>query len=115
MMGLALIPFMGALFARFAVGTGLRFVAYKALLLFLAVTILPAVLMKVWFLIKLTGLYFVSTYIGDLIAGGLFTSVTKLEITGIGAYLAEQLQLAEGVSILLSCSFAAWLISFIRK
>lgn len=115
MTGLALIPFVGALFARFAVGAGLRYFAYKALLLFLAVTILPAVLMKVWFLVKLTGLYFVSTYIGDLIAGGLFESVTKLEITGIGAYLADQLRLAEGVSILLSCAFAGWMISFIRK
>lgn len=112
---LPMIPFIGGLFARFLTGAGLRYMAYKALILFLAVTILPAVLMKVWFLIKLTGLYFVSTYIGDLIAGGLFESVTKLEITGIGAYLAEQLQLAQGVSILLSCAFAGWMIGFMRK
>lgn len=112
---LQLIPFVGGLFSRFVVGAGLRYVAYKALLLFLAVTILPAVLMKVWFLIKLTGLYFVSTYIGDWLAGGLFDSVTKLEITGIGAYLADQLRLSEGVSILLSCSFAGWMISLIRR
>jgi hypothetical protein len=112
---LPMVPFIGGLFARFLTGTGLRYLAYKALILFLAVTILPAVLMKVWFLIKLTGLYFVSTYVGDLIAGGLFESVTKLEITGVGAYLAEQLQLAQGVSILLSCSFAGWMLGFLRK
>lgn len=112
---LPLIPFIGGIFARFLTGAGLRYVAYKALILFLAVTVLPAVLMKVWFLIKSTGLYFITTYVGNLITGGLFESVTKLQITGIAAYLAVQLQLAQGVSILLSCAFAGWMIGFIRR
>ena len=50
---LALISSLGIWFGQFFTNTVVRYLAYKALLLFLFVFILPAVLLKLFFIIKL--------------------------------------------------------------
>jgi hypothetical protein len=110
----ALIAFISGLFARFIASSVVRFIAYKALLLFLFVVILPAVLLKLWFYIHTYLLTFISSYLADYIPDGFFTGSGIVEITGVAAHIAGLLNLAQGVTILVSCAFAGWIVRLIR-
>lgn len=109
----ALIAFLGSIFTKEVVISTAKFVAYRGLLLFLAVSVLPAVLLKLFFTIKSWGLDFVSSMlVGNMPEG--FGDHGILELTGLAAYLADQLCLVQSISILISCAFTGWIVRLIR-
>ena len=110
----ALIAFISGIFGRFIASTVVRFIAYKALLLFLFVFVLPAVLLKLWFHIHTYILSFVTSMLSDYIPAGFFTGSGMVEITGIAAHIAGLMNLAQGVTVLVSCAFAGWIVKLIR-
>ena len=110
----ALILLLGGLFGRL-VGTGLvRYLATKALLLFLVTVILPAVLLKLWFVIKLASLYITTSFVADYVLAAFHLEDGMLKLTGLAGYLGSELRLAEGVSILISCAILGWCLNFIK-
>lgn len=109
----SLITFLASMFSKDVVISTAKFVAYRGLLLFLAVSILPAVLIKVFFWIKSWGLDFVSSMLVDYLPAG-FGDNGMLQLTGLAAYFADHLNIVQGVSILVSCAFTGWVVRLIR-
>lgn len=110
----ALLGFLGTAFSSFIGNSVVRFVAYKALLLFAFVVILPAVLLKLFFVIKLYMLDFVISLLDSELLGGFDLGAGMIEITGVAAYIGTHLKLAEGVSVLVSCALSGWVVRMIR-
>ena len=108
-----LIAFVAGLFGRYVTASVLQFVAYKALLLFAVTVILPAVLLKLWFVIKLASLYITVDFLADYMLDG-FAVDGIVQLTGIAGYLGEQLKLAQGVSILISCAIIGWVLRIVK-
>ena len=111
----ALVALLGSLFGGvvssfaklFSVET-IKFIAWRALIMFLMFVALPVVLYNV-----LTGMLFdfmdyAMTYLTDQ---GL--SAYTIEITGIGAYIAGKIQLVQAVSISMSFVGIRFLMRFI--
>ena len=109
-----LIAFVAAIFGRFIASSVVKFIAYKALLLFLFAIILPAVLLKLWFYIHEYVLTAVSDIISNQLPAGFFTGSGMVEITGVAAHIAGLLNLSQGVSVLVSCAFAGWIVRIVR-
>lgn len=110
----ALLGFLGTVFSSFVANTVVRFIAYKALLLFLFVFILPAVLFKLFFIIKLYMLDLVMTILESELLGGFNLGAGMIHITGIAAYIGLHLKLVEGVSVLVSCALSGWIVRMVR-
>lgn len=96
---------------QFAVRVGL-FLAIKAVITTLFMLALPLLIFKAWFIIQTYVLEFVQTKIDFT---SFFSSATTVDLTGVGAYLADHLQLSQGVSVVLSAVVLSFVISFIRK
>lgn len=109
----ALITFLGSIFSKDVLISTAKFIAYKGLLLFIAVSVLPAVLLKLFFTIKSWGLDFISSMLVDNMPAG-FGDHGILELTGLAAYLGDQLCLVQSISILISCAFTGWIVKLIR-
>lgn len=109
----ALIGFFTDVFSRFFTNTVVKFLAYKALLLFLFVFILPAVLLKLFFVIKLYLLNFMISMLPNLF-GTFANNAGVVNITGVGAYIGDHLKLAQGVAVLVSCTLSGWIVRMIR-
>jgi len=110
----ALITFVSGVFGRFITSAVVRYIALKGLLLFLFVFILPAVLLKLWFYIQTYVLSFVSSVLVDNIPGGFFSGGGMVELSGLAAHIAGLLNLSQGISVLISCAFAGWIVKLIR-
>lgn len=110
----ALIAFVAGIFGRFIASSVVKFVAYKALLLFLFVVILPAVLLKLWFWTHEYILTAIAGVISSQLPDGFFTGSGMVEITGVAAHIAGLLNLAQGVTVLVSCAFAGWIVRIVR-
>ena len=109
------IGMLVAMFARSSAIGVIRFLALRALLLFLVTMILPAVLVSVWFYCR--------TFVLDTIISFFSVNLTLIfndansamvQLTGLSAYLAQELRLAEGVGVLISCAILAWGLRTIR-
>lgn len=110
----AIIAFFSALFGRIITEGVVKYLAYKAMLLFLFVFVLPAVLLKLFFWIKTYMLDLVVQIIDSELLSGFDLGTGLLELTGLAAYLGNHLNLVEGVAVLISCAVSGWIISLIR-
>lgn len=90
----------------------LRWIAMKAVLVGLFTVVLPIALIKSWMLIKEYVVSYAMSFITSL---DFFESSTVVEMTGLGGYLFTVLKIPECVSIILSASVIAFILSFIRK
>lgn len=109
----ALIAFLASIFSKDVIISTAKFVAYRGLLLFLAVSVLPAVLLKLFFVIKAWGLDFMSSMLVDNMPAG-FGDNGILELTGLAAYLGDRLCLVQAISIIVSCAFTGWIVRLVR-
>jgi len=110
----SLILFFSGLFTRFLGSNVIKFVAYKIMFLFLIVTILPVVLLKLWYLTKTIILENVMSVLASMMPGGFLESAGMVNITGVGGYIATHLLLVQSISVLVSCAIAGWFLGFIR-
>lgn len=110
----ALLGFLGTVFSSFITNTVVRYVAYKAMLLFLFVFVLPAVLLKLFFVIKLYMLDLVMSLLESELLGGFDLGAGMIHITGVAAYIAGHLKLVDGVAVLVSCALSGWIVRMIR-
>jgi hypothetical protein len=76
-----------------------KFIAYKALFIFLLVTVLPIVLTNLIVKLLSTVVSYITT---DLAVSGTLTSSLTLSLTGMTAYVASALCLPEALAIVLT-------------
>lgn len=111
----ALIGVIGTLFGS-AIGSigklisveTIKFIAWRALIMFLMFVALPVVLYNVF-----TGLIFDFMDYGMSYITGSGVSAFTIEITGLGAYIASKIQLVQAVSVYMSFVSIRFLMRFI--
>lgn len=86
-----------------------KYVALRAMLIALVLTIGPIVLFKGWSMI----LEFLLTYSASYVQGKNLQSAV-VEIIGIGCYLAQKMKIGEGFSVFLSLLGLSFTLRMIR-
>jgi hypothetical protein len=96
----ALAAMVSAAIARFFLAEGVKWVAFKALLLVLTMTVLPIVLKNVFYDLLSAIMTAVNNKVGSVGTGSI--GAVTAEVTGMGGWLAVQLMLPECFSLMLS-------------
>ena len=102
-----ILAWFGSLGAKFVTDSLLKFVAYKAFAFTLLTVTFPIVIKNLltWLFELLTS-YVTTIDLGDL-------SATVVNLTGLGAYLAQHLQLVDSLSIILTAIAIRFTLNFI--
>jgi len=106
----ALIGVVGGAVAKLLSVETLKFIAMRAMMLSLFTVILPVVLYNV--ANSLLNDYL--AYVSSVLPGSGYEGAI-IELSGLGAWLAQRLQLVSCVSIFLAGVNLRWLISFFKR
>lgn len=111
----ALLPWLASAAGTFLASHAARYVATKVLLIALMTTVLPVVLMNVIHKLMEKSLEIVNTAWSS--GGGGSLQSQTISLSGLAAYLATELRLAEALALVLTAvaiSFTLRLIPFVR-
>jgi hypothetical protein len=106
---------LGSIFTKQAMGWIVRFLVVKLLIKVVFLTLIPMVLIFVWFRMKLYILNFMSEKVVPIIVDYMPTGDVFFEVTGVAAYLGQKLRLVEVFSILISGLVLTFAISAIKR
>ncbi len=105
-----MVPVALGILAKILAGDVIKYLATRALLLTLVTVILPIVLYNVFStIVTETMEYAVANMQGGSITGA------AIQITGIGAWMAQKLLIPQCLSIFLSALSVKWVLSFLRR
>jgi hypothetical protein len=105
---------LGAIFTKQAAAWIVRIVVVKLLLKVLFVTIIPIVLIIVWFRVKLYILDLMTRKLVPIIVDYLPNEDIIFEVSGVAAYIGQRLRLVEVFSILISGLLLTFAIKAIK-
>ena len=108
----ALLSFLASIFGRFIGSQVVKFSAQKVLYYALVTTVLPAVLMTVFYRI-LTSLITIQNNIAVAHGGGIASSI--LELSGLAAWMANELRLPDAFALIISAALFRYAVSLIPK
>ncbi len=107
-----LITALGGIVMRILGSSVVRFLAIKILAWTSLTVILPLMLWKVWMKVQV---YMLERVMGSLAEYAGTINPAVIELTGIGAYIADHLMLAEGVSVLLGGALIAYSMKLVKR
>lgn len=87
----------------------IKFIALKALLVALVFTVLPIALYKGWLLVQEKLFAYLSANMGDTWTG------TMVPLTGLGAWIADNLRFQECFMVLASALSVRFILGFFRR
>lgn len=96
----ALAALAGSAIARLFLAEGLKWVAFKALLLVLVMTVLPVILKNVFYDLLQVFITAANSKVGSMAPGSF--GATVVQVTGMGGWLAAQLKLPECFAVMLA-------------
>ena len=106
----AIVAAMGALLAKFLGASTLKFLAMKALAITITTLVLPVVLFNVFVKIQETIMNYAVNHVSSSGVGAV-----TIELSGMGAWLGEQLQVSLCLSIIMSAVATRFVLNMIGK
>ena len=106
----AIVAAILAVIARIISSGTIQYIAYRALILTALTIILPSVLYKVFGTI----LTEMTSYASTQVSGGGLPSIT-LQITGMGGWIGQQINLSASLSVILSAVSLRFVLNLLGK